>query len=109
MPDSLCPVFAAISVPQLAPITTMALVASVVGVVAGYGTGALMPLVLVPIVGAEPVVPILSLSALFTNTSRAAAFWPLVDRRRALIVLVVAGPACALRACRSPLATRQAA
>ena len=98
MLESLSSVFADISVPQLALITTMALVASVVGGVAGYGTGALMPLVLVPIVGAEPVVPILSLSALLTNTSRAAAFWPLVDRRRALIVLVAAVPTCALGA-----------
>ena len=57
------------------------LIASVVGGFAGYGTGALMPLVLVPIVGAEPVVPILSLSALFTNTSRAAAF-----RRQAVVL-----------------------
>src|SRR6266540_2662906 len=73
MLESLSSVFADISVPQLALITAMALIASVVGGVAGYGTGALMPLVLVPIVGAEPVVPILSLSALFTNTSRAAA------------------------------------
>ena len=76
----------------------MALVASVVGGVAGYGTGALMPLVLVPIVGAEPVGADLSLSALFTNSSRAAAFWPLIDRRRALIVLVAAVPTCALGA-----------
>ena len=87
-----------ISLAQLALIAAMALVASVIGGVAGYGTGALMPLVLVPIVGAEPVVPILSLSALFTNTSRAAAFWPLVDRPRALIVLVAAVPTCALGA-----------
>jgi uncharacterized membrane protein YfcA len=76
----------------------MALIASVVGGVAGYGTGALMPLVLVPIVGAEPVVPILSLSALFTNSSRTAAFRQLVDRRRALIVLLAAVPTCALGA-----------
>ena len=98
MLESLSAVFADISLPELALITAMALVASVVGGVAGYGTGALMPLVLVPIVGAEPVVPILSLSALFTNTSRAAAFWRLVDRRRALIVLVAALPTCALGA-----------
>ena len=98
MLESLSAVFADISLPQLALITAMALVASVVGGVAGYGTGALMPLVLVPIVGAEPVVPILSLSALFTNTSRAAAFWRLVDPRRALIVLVAALPTCALGA-----------
>jgi uncharacterized membrane protein YfcA len=87
-----------ISLAQLALIAAMALVASVIGGVAGYGTGALMPLVLVPIVGAEPVVPILSLSALFTNTSRTAVFWPLVDLRRALIVLAAAVPTCALGA-----------
>src|SRR5262249_33316214 len=83
---------------QLLLIAGMALIASVVGGVAGYGTGALMPLVLVPIVGAEPVVPILSLSALLTNTSRAAVFRPLVDRRRAVVVLVAAVPTCALGA-----------
>src|SRR5262244_4658407 len=98
MLESLSSVFADISVPQLALITTMALVASVVGGVAGYGTGALMPLVLVPIVGPEPVVPILSLSALFTNTSRMAAFRRLVDPRRAAIVLIAAVPTCALGA-----------
>ena len=76
----------------------MALVASVLGGVAGYGTGALMPLVLVPIVGAEPVVPILSISALLTNTSRTAAFWTFVDGKRALIVLVAAVPTCMLGA-----------
>ena len=98
MLESLVSGFADISLPELALIAGMALVASVVGGVAGYGTGALMPLVLVPIVGAEPVVPILSLSALFTNSSRVAAFWPLIDRRRALIVLVAAVPTCALGA-----------
>jgi uncharacterized membrane protein YfcA len=98
MLESLSSVFAEISVPELALITGMALIASFVGGVAGYGTGALMPLVLVPIVGAEPVVPILSLSALFTNTSRAAAFWRLVDGRRALIVLLAAVPTCVLGA-----------
>jgi len=87
-----------ISLAQLALIAAMALVASVVGGVAGYGTGALMPLVLVPIVGAEPVVPIISISALFTNTSRVAAFWRLVDGKRALIVLAAAVPTCALGA-----------
>jgi hypothetical protein len=49
------------------------------GGVAGYGTGALMPLVLVPIVGAEPVVPIIAISAMFTNTARALAFRRVLD------------------------------
>jgi uncharacterized protein len=79
-------------------IGAVAVFTSLVGGVTGYGTGALMPLVLVPIVGPEPVVPILSLSALFTNTSRAAAFLPLVDWRRTLIVLAAALVTCALGA-----------
>jgi uncharacterized membrane protein YfcA len=95
---SISEAFADISLAQLILIAAMALVASVIGGVAGYGTGALLPLVLVPIIGAEPVVPILSLSALLTNTGRTAAFRQFVDRRRALIVLVAALPTCALGA-----------
>jgi len=98
MLESISSAFADISLAELALIAGMALVASVVGGVAGYGTGALMPLVLVPIMGAEPVVPILSLSALFTNSSRTAAFRHFVDPRRALIVLVASVPTCALGA-----------
>src|SRR5499433_2327523 len=98
MLESLSSVFADISVPQLALITAMALIASMVGGVAGYGTGALMPLVLVPIVGAEPIVPIIAISALMTNASRAVAFRRLVDFRRTLIVLAAAVPTSALGA-----------
>jgi uncharacterized membrane protein YfcA len=89
---------AALSTLQLLSVVGMALVASVVGGVAGYGTGALMPLVLVPIVGAEPIVPIIAISALMTNTSRAVAFRHLVDFRRTLIVLAAAVPTSALGA-----------
>jgi uncharacterized membrane protein YfcA len=77
---------------ELALIAITAIFASVVGGVAGYGTGALMPLVLVPIVGAEPVVPIIAMSALFTNTSRATAFRNVIDWRRAVIILLCAIP-----------------
>jgi uncharacterized membrane protein YfcA len=79
---------------QLFLVGAMALLASIVGGLAGYGTGVLMPLVLVPMVGAEPVVPIISISALFTNSSRVAAFRQHVDLRRALIVLAAAVPTC---------------
>jgi hypothetical protein len=48
--------FADISPGQLVLVGGMALLASIIGGLAGYGTGALMPLVLVPLVGAEPVV-----------------------------------------------------
>jgi uncharacterized membrane protein YfcA len=89
---------AALSPLQLLSVAGMALVASMVGGVAGYGTGALMPLVLVPIVGAEPIVPIIAISALMTNASRAVAFRRLVDLRRTLIVLAAAVPTSALGA-----------
>ena len=90
--------FADISLWQLALVAGVALIASVVGGVSGYGTGALMPLVLVPLVGAEPVVPIIAISALFTNSSRVTAFLRYADWRRAGIVLVAAVPTCMLGA-----------
>jgi uncharacterized membrane protein YfcA len=89
---------AALSPLQLLSVVAMALIASVVGGIAGYGTGALMPLVLVPIVGAEPIVPIIAISALMTNTSRAVAFRHLIDFRRTLIVLAASVPTSALGA-----------
>lgn len=90
--------FADISLSQIVLIAGIATFASVIGGVAGYGTGALMPLVLVPIVGAEPVVPIIALSALFNNGSRVAAFRQHVDWRRAAIIVLFAAPTCVLGA-----------
>jgi uncharacterized membrane protein YfcA len=87
-----------ISVPQLLLIAAMGVLTSLIGGVAGYGTGALMPLVLVPIVGAEPIVPITSISALMTNSSRATAFRAAIDWRRAAIVFLSALPTCVLGA-----------
>ncbi len=86
MPDILSG-FADVSLPQLVLVGVVALFASVIGGLAGYGTGALMPLVLVPLIGAEPVVPIIALSSLFTNSSRFIAFIRYADRRKALIVM----------------------
>jgi uncharacterized membrane protein YfcA len=90
--------FADISVVQLLLVAGMALFASVVGGLAGYGTGALMPLVLVPLIGAEPVVPIIAISSIFTNLSRFVAYIRHADRRRALIVVSAAILATALGA-----------
>ncbi|HET9903860.1 MAG TPA: sulfite exporter TauE/SafE family protein [Xanthobacteraceae bacterium] len=90
--------FAEISIVQIGTVAAMALAASLVGGVAGYGTGVLMPLVLVPIAGAEAIVPIIAISALFTNSSRAAAFRRDVDWRRAITVLACAAPTCMLGA-----------
>jgi uncharacterized membrane protein YfcA len=82
--------FADISLLQLLVVGCVALFASVVGGLAGYGTGALMPLVLVPMIGAEQVVPIIAISSIFTNLSRFAAYLRYADRHRAGIVICAA-------------------
>ena len=87
---------AGVSIAQLALIAAVGMLTSVLGGVTGYGTGALMPLVLVPIVGAEPVVPIIAISATITNVSRALAFRRVIDWRRVVLVVVAAIPTCIL-------------
>jgi uncharacterized membrane protein YfcA len=90
--------FADISLFQFLLVAGVALFASVIGGLAGYGTGALMPLVLVPLVGAEPVVPIIAISSIFTNLSRFVAYFRYADRRRVLIVIAAAAFTTALGA-----------
>jgi len=90
--------FADIPLIQILLVAGVALFASLIGGVAGYGTGALMPLVLVPMVGPEPVVPMIAISALLTNTGRATAFRAHIDWRRTGIVLVASLPTCILSA-----------
>src|SRR5215471_8982822 len=87
-----------ISIPQLLLIAAVAVFTSLLGGIAGYGTGALMPLVLVPIVGPEPVVPIIAISATLTNLSRSLAFCGSIDWRRAKLVVLAAIPTCILGA-----------
>jgi uncharacterized membrane protein YfcA len=90
--------FADVSLLQLLLVAGVALFAAVVGGLAGYGTGALMPLVLVPLIGAEPVAPINAISSIFTNLGRAVAYLRHADRRRALIVIAAAALTTALGA-----------
>jgi uncharacterized protein len=87
-----------VTLTQLLLIAGLAAFSAVAGGVAGYGTGALMPLVLVPLVGAAPVVPIIAISALFTNSARVTAFRQKLEPRRAVIALVAALPTCVLGA-----------
>jgi uncharacterized membrane protein YfcA len=91
-------VFSDVSSWQLLLVAGVALFASIVGGVTGYGSSALMPLVLVPLIGATPVVPIVTISSLFNNGSRAFVFREFVDLRRSVILLAGALPACMLGA-----------
>lgn len=90
--------FADISLAQLLLVAGVALIAAVIGGVSGYGNGALMPLVLVPMIGAAPVVPIIAIAALFNNFGRVSAFFKFLDRRRAALGIAAALPTCVLGA-----------
>jgi uncharacterized membrane protein YfcA len=90
--------FADISTYQLLLVAGVALFASVLGGIAGYGTGALMPLVLVPMLGPEPVIPIIALAGLLTNSGRVLAFLRYVSWRQAALVLIGAIPPCLVTA-----------
>ncbi len=92
------PFLSTLSLTELLLIIGLAAFSGIAGGVAGYGTGALMPLVLVPILGAAPVVPIIAVSAMFTNSARIVAFRRALNLRRAVIALVAAAPTCVLGA-----------
>jgi uncharacterized membrane protein YfcA len=57
-----------------------------------------MPLVLVPMVGAEQVVPIIALAGMLTNTGRTIAFLRFVDWHRVWLVIAGAIPPCLVAA-----------
>lgn len=75
-------------------VALVAFIASIIGGVAGYGTGLLLPPVLVPLIGPEAVVPVIAVSALMTNASRLVAFRSYFDPARALLVTLCALPFC---------------
>jgi uncharacterized membrane protein YfcA len=87
-----------VTILHYALVAATAFLASVVGGIAGYGTGLLLPPVLIPIIGAEAVVPVIGLSALLTNGSRLLAFREHLDLRRALLVSACALPTTVLGA-----------
>jgi uncharacterized membrane protein YfcA len=98
-----------LSLQELLLIAMTALGAQVVGGLAGYGTGLLMPLVLVPILGAEAIVPVISLSAILTNITRVIVFRGFVDYQKALLVTAFALPSTVLGAwCYTLLSSRGA-
>jgi uncharacterized membrane protein YfcA len=87
-----------ISFLQIAFVVVLTMISAVLGGIAGYGSGPLMPLVLVPIVGAEPVVPIIAISSLFTNSARVSVFRQVLHVRLAIIAFAAALPTCVLGA-----------
>lgn len=81
---------------QIALIAITALAAQILGGVTGYGTGLILPLILVPMVGASATVPIIALSSLITNPIRVIAFRNTVNWRMVGLVTLAALPGVAL-------------
>lgn len=79
---------------QLVLIGAVALAGSVLGGLAGYGTGLVVPIFLAPVVGVANVVPVMAVGMLFANASRVAAFWRDIHRPYAWRVLLLGLPAC---------------
>lgn len=79
-------------------VALVAFFAAIIGGVTGYGTGLLLPPVLVPIIGPQAVVPVIAVSAMMTNGSRLLAFRATFDPPRALLITLCALPFCALGA-----------
>lgn len=67
---------------------------AIVGALAGYGTNLLMPIALVPVIGAEATIPVLAVSGLFNNASRLLVFRDQVAWARVRPLTLAAIPAC---------------
>lgn len=79
---------------QLALIGAVALAGSILGGLAGYGTGLVVPIFLAPVVGVANVVPVMAVGMIFANGSRATAFWRDIHWPHARRVLAAGLPAC---------------
>jgi uncharacterized membrane protein YfcA len=79
---------------QLALIGAVALAGSVLGGLAGYGTGLVVPIFLAPVVGVANIVPVMAVGMIFANASRATAFWRDIHWPHARRVLFAGLPAC---------------
>jgi uncharacterized membrane protein YfcA len=72
----------------------VAFFAAVLGGLAGYGTGLILPIALAPVIGVANIIPVMAVAMMINNASRVAAFrrdirWPHVRR-----MLVLGLPTC---------------
>ena len=83
-----------VSAAQLVLIGAVAFAGSVLGGLAGYGTGLVVPIFLAPVVGVANVVPVMAVGMIFANGSRAAVFWRDIHWPHARRILLFGLPAC---------------
>jgi uncharacterized membrane protein YfcA len=79
---------------QFLLIGAVAFAASILGGLAGYGTGLVVPVFLAPVVGVANVVPVMAVGMIFANGSRVAAFWRDIQWPHARRILLFGLPAC---------------
>jgi uncharacterized membrane protein YfcA len=79
---------------QWLAVALVAFAASILGGLAGYGTGLVLPVVLGPVVGVAHVVPVMALAMVLNNGSRVAAFWRDVQWPHVRRMLLLGLPAC---------------
>jgi uncharacterized membrane protein YfcA len=80
--------------PQVALVCLVALGVSVLAGLSGFGTGLVLPLFLVPVVGVANVIPVMAVAMLFNNGSRVAAFWSQIQWVHVRRLLLLGLPAC---------------
>lgn len=79
---------------QLALACVVALAASTLGGLSGFGTGLVLPVFLVPLVGVVNVVPVMAVAMILNNGSRVLAFWQDIQWAHARRMLALGLPAC---------------
>lgn len=79
---------------QLVLACVVAFCASILGGLSGYGTGLVLPVFLVPLVGVTNVIPVMAVAMLLNNGSRVVAFWRDVQWVHVRRILALGLPAC---------------
>ena len=79
---------------QLVLACVVAFGASILGGLSGYGTGLVLPVLLVPLVGVTNVIPVMAVAMLLNNGSRVVAFWRETEWAHVRRMLVFGLPAC---------------
>lgn len=79
---------------QAALACAVALAASTLGGLSGFGTGLILPVFLVPLVGVTNVIPVMAVAMLLNNGSRVVAFHREIDWTHARRMLLLGLPAC---------------
>lgn len=86
---------------ELAPLALACLAsfaASILGGLAGYGTGLVLPVFLAPVVGVADLIPVMAVAMLFNNGSRVVAFRREIQWPHFRAVMLLGMPACMLGA-----------